>query len=203
MRKTNLTPLLVLLPLSLFVCLYYSLFYLFVAKSEGLREAGLLLLSLSIGIAALLIVERVIVYRLKGSLKKIWIAEIIGLLFVVGLYYNRQSSFYYQVSDETKWFAVFVNEEGSQRKSRYAFPFNRVVDIDSNEVLAVSRKEIAGKKQAVKASGYKWRGYSWRSRKVTVHGKRIQLNIYCRPRSELTAVDYEQMEGYLLNQLKN
>lgn len=203
MRKSNLTPLLITLPIALFLCLYYSLFYLFIEKSGGLREAGILLFSLAIGLAALLIIERIVVYRTKGSLKKIWIVEMVGLLVITFFYYSRQSAFYYKVSDDTRWFAVFLSEDNMQRKSHYAFPFNRVVRIDSNDVLRISRKDIDGKRQAVRASGHKWRGYTWRSRRVTVHGKRIELGIYCRPRTELTATDYQQMETYLLQQVKN
>ena len=154
------------------------------------------------GLAALLIIERVVVYRTRGSLTKIWIAEIIGILVIAGFYYNRQSSFYYKVSDKAKWFVVIESEEDTHLKSSYAFPFSRVVHIDSNSVVQVSRKDIGGKRQAVRPSGYKWRGYTWRSRKVTVNGRRVDLAIYCQPRTELTATDYQQMETYLLQEVK-
>lgn len=203
MQKSTLTPFLILLPAGLFICLYYALFYLFIETGGGLKEAGLLLFSLSIGFAALLIVERMFVYRNRQRLRQVWIAESAILFLFALFYYNRRAAFYYKVSDDTKWFAVFLSEEHTQRKSSYAFPFNRVVHIDSNEVVQISRKDIDGKRQAVRASGHKWRGYSWRCKRVTVDGKKIELAIYCRPRTELTATDYEQMEVALLRQVRN
>lgn len=164
--------------------------------------AGTLLLSLSIGLIAVFLIERMIVARPGINVKKVWTAEFILIMVFVFFYAYKTSAFYFTVSDDTKWFATFAQEKTSSKKSHYSFPFNREISIDSNQVIAISKKDIGKKREAVRPSGHKWRGYTWQSRTITVDGRKINLNIFCRPRTDLTYLDYQKMETLLLNELR-
>ena len=161
--------------------------------------AGVLLLSLTVGLASILLLERIIVRKVT-QLKSVWAVELILITSVALFYKYKQATFYYTVSDDTRWFATY-NEANAIKRSHYSFPFNKEISIDSNQVLAIDRDDIGRKKEAVRSAGYKWRGYSWRCRQVTVKGRRVNLNIFCRPRTELTYSDYKQMESLLIKEL--
>lgn len=200
MKIRKITPFLIVLPIALFLSLFYTLYYLFIEKRGGTMLAGALLLSLTVGLASILFLERIIVRKVT-HLKSVWVIELILIASVALFYKYKQATFYYTVSDDTKWFATY-NEADAIKKSHYSFPFNKEISIDSNQVLAINRQDIGRKKEAVRSAGYKWRGYSWRCRQVTVNGRKVNLNIFCRPRTELTYFDYKQMENQLIKELK-
>lgn len=200
MKRRNITPLSLVLPVALAFSLFYALYYLFIENRGGMMLAGVLLLSLSIGLAAVFIVERIWVNRTSAGLRKIWLLELIVLTAFILFYAHQRSAYYYTVSDDTKWFATFAAGEET-KKSHYLFPFNRELKVDSNQVIAISKKDIGDKREAIRPRGHKWRGYSWQCKEVTVNGRKIKLSIYCRPRTELTAIDYEKIKTSLLQQL--
>ena len=200
MKKRNITPFYLLVPVALSFSLFYAVYYLFV-DNKGMMLAGVLLLSLSIGLTATFIVERIWVAKLKPGLRKLWITELLVLALFILFYTYQKSAYYYTVSDDTKWFATFLTKDDRARKSHYSFPFNRELKIDSCQVIAISKKDIGAKREAVRPKGHNWRGYSWQCKEVTVQGRKIKLGIYCRPRIELTAMDYEKMKSLLLQQL--
>ncbi len=202
MKRRKLTPLYVVLPVATFLSLFYALYYLFIENRGGRHTAGILLLSLSIGLASIFIVERILVRKVTVSLKTVWLIELLFISAIALFYAYKRSTYYYTVSDNTKWFAILKRETKTTARSHYSFPFNKEISIDSNQVLLVSRKDIGKKREAVRSAGYKWRGYSWQSRQITVNGKKINLNIFCRPRTELTYFDYKKMEELLLEELK-
>lgn len=199
--NTTITPLLIVLPMALFFSLFHALHYFFNTSPAGMGLAPVLLFSLSLGLGAALIIERVLVGKQNISIRKIWFIELALLAVFFGFYYYKKASFYYKVSDETKWFAVLLTDDVTKQKPVYAFPFNRQVQIDSSQVVIINKKDIGNKRKIVKPSGYKWLGYSWQSKKITINKQVFYLDIYSRPRSPLTVTDYANMRSALLKQL--
>jgi len=96
-----------------------------------------------------------------------------------------------------KWFAVDYDDRLADKVSSYSFPNNRVLTIDSSQIVHVSTQEIKHRTTSIKSTGSTWQGYSSRSIEFDIDGNTVNYIVYLPDNQHLTDTIKKQIVAYL------
>ena len=115
--------------------------------------AGFLAGVSSVVMLVFLLLERLFVRNTTISQRKVWIVELFLIAILLFAYLIRQPTYFLKVNDNIQWFGILYNDQKTDRKAEYAFPNNKVLTIQRNEILFVSQQEVGEKTMDIKSTG--------------------------------------------------
>jgi hypothetical protein len=202
MTKFKITPILLAAIAGLCVTIPRAIIYLFIDNNGGLAMVGLLSAFYAIAIGIALLIERVIVYRFKIHLVKLFSIECIVLVLVLVVFQLDYSTYYFKVTDNVKWFVIRFNDNRTDKLSTYSFPNNRVLTVDSNEVIFIDRHDLEHKTTSIKTHGQNWKVHSELPTDFEIDGKIIQCIVYLPSNQRLTDTIRQQIISSLKQRLE-
>lgn len=202
MTKFRLTPIFLLLILGLLISIPATFYYLFIENDGGMALAGVLAGIYSVVMAALLIVERVIIRQVKSSQKKVWIIEAILIIVLFSAYSFRRPMYYFKVNDNVQWFGIVDNGQTVERKASYSFPNNKVLTIEKNDLLFITEQEIGKRETDIQETGSNWQGYRSEGKSFDIDGKEVGIVLYSPANHKLSDSELQQVENMLRAKLK-
>ena len=158
--------------------------------------AGVLAGIYSIIMAIILVIERIIIKRIKANLKKVWIVELILIVVISCTYAFGKTTYYFKVNENVKWFGIVYSNNELDRKAIYSFPNSMILPIYKNELLFVNEQEIAKWEMRIKSSDRNWKaGYKSQLKQFDIEGKEVEIILY-------TPI-HEQLDDNALKQIEN
>lgn len=147
------TPLFIVLTIGLLISIPTTFYYLFIENAGGMALAGFLAGVSSVVMLVFLLLERLFVRNTTISQRKVWIVELFLIAILLFAYLIRQPTYFLKVNDNIQWFGILYNDQKTDRKAEYAFPNNKVLTIQRNEILFVSQQEVGEKTMDIKSTG--------------------------------------------------
>jgi hypothetical protein len=178
MPQFRVTPIFVLLTVGILICIPLTFYYLYINNNGGMALAGVLAGMNSMVMIVLLIAERMIVKRVRGNTRKVWIVELLIIAVVSIMFLFSQRSYYFKVNDDVQWFCIVPNGKIIDREAAYSFPNNNVLSIEKDEVVFISDQEIENRTRDIKSTGKIWRGYIASFGKIEINDAELNYVIY-------------------------
>jgi hypothetical protein len=202
MTKFKPTPIFIILVIGLVISIPATFYYLLIENRGGMALVGVLAGIYSVVMAVSLIVERLVIRRVKASPKKIWIIEGMLLVVLFSAYSFRSPTYYFKVNDDVQWFGILDNGQTVDRKASYSFPNNKVLTIEKNELLFIAGVEIGKREIDIKETGGRWQGYTVKGITFDISGREVRIVLYFPANHKLSDSELRQVENMLRAKLK-